>query len=97
MQCFTFIVDVIGRASTDANKLLNNSVIVIHVCLSNGPAGASANLTRNRVIMSRGGDLCTYIGGFSGVRRSLGYHFQVASRGKGGVFQHEGEQVKWGR
>ena len=54
-------------ASTDANKLLNNSVIVIHVCLSNGPAGASANLTRNRVIMSRGGDLRTYIGGFSRV------------------------------
>ena len=36
MQNFTFIVDVIGPASTDANKLLNNSVIVIHVCLREG-------------------------------------------------------------
>ena len=68
MQNYTFIVDVIGPASTDANKLLNNSVIVIHVCLSNGQAGASANLTWNRVIMSRWCDPRTYIGGFSRVR-----------------------------
>ena len=76
MQNYTFIVDVIGPASRDANKLLNNSVIVIHVCLSNGPAGASANLTGNRVIMSRGCDLCTYIGRFSRVRRSRGIAFK---------------------
>ena len=76
MQNYTFIVDVIGPASRDANKLLNNSVIVIHVCLSNGLAGASANLTGNRVIMSRGGDLRTYVGGFSRVRRSRGITFK---------------------